>query len=397
MHTVRELNSSAELDQLRLTWRVLWGATRNATYFQTLDWLQIYWRHFGARQRLRVLVVESTEGPLGILPLVVRRQSSVVGNLRELTYPLDYWGSFMGPLGGNPAATLLTGLRHIAQSRRDWDLIDLRWIDTAGSDHGRTPSALHLAGLAGRRTAWTQVALVDLEAGWDAYWQGRRPRLRKNLVRFERHLNRRGPVELVRYRPLGAAVGDDNPRWDLYDQCVELARRSWQGNSREGNTLSHDQVRQFLRDQHLAAVRGGWADIALLYCDGAPVAFQYSYVNDGYVSGLRTGFDPELAVDGVGSVLMARSIADLIERGDRIFDLGPDYLPAKRPWWTRLAPSDRCLHYAAGSPRAQALRLARWAKAQMARRTAAGDDPPGMPTGKREAAPVLCPLGSEDS
>jgi CelD/BcsL family acetyltransferase involved in cellulose biosynthesis len=83
---------------------------------------------------------------------------------------------------------------------------------------------------------------------------------------------------------------------------------------------------------------------------------------------LRIGYDPALAAFGPGNVLWMRLIRDSFERGDRVLDLGPetfhyqtghDSLSYKRFWCNRIQPTVRCLHYSL-SPRAQALRLARW-------------------------------------
>ena len=54
--SIVEINDPLELDSLRLTWKLLLSETRRASFFQSLDWLQTYWNHFGHDQRLRVLV-----------------------------------------------------------------------------------------------------------------------------------------------------------------------------------------------------------------------------------------------------------------------------------------------------------------------------------------------------
>ena len=106
MTRVVEINTLEELAGLRLLWNLLVSQTREATFFQTLDWLECYWAHHAERQRLRVLVVYSGERPIGILPLAVLSESTRLGKLRTLTYPLDGWGTFFGPIGPNPTATL---------------------------------------------------------------------------------------------------------------------------------------------------------------------------------------------------------------------------------------------------------------------------------------------------
>ena len=107
MSHVEEINDIFQLEGYRLLWNALLPQTRNATFFQSFDWLKVYWEHFGVGQRLRVLVVCSEGRPIGILPLVVRREKSRVGPIRVLTYPLHDWGTFYGPIGPNPTATLI--------------------------------------------------------------------------------------------------------------------------------------------------------------------------------------------------------------------------------------------------------------------------------------------------
>ncbi len=153
MPQVEEINQLDDLLRLRLIWNALLHKTPGATFFQSLDWLQVYWRHFAARQRLRVLLVISAGEPIGLLPLVVKREATRIGRLRTLTWPLDGWGTFYGPIGPNPAATLMAGMKHIRQTRRDWDLIDLRWLHP-DHDRGRAANALRMAAFPCQTTSW---------------------------------------------------------------------------------------------------------------------------------------------------------------------------------------------------------------------------------------------------
>lgn len=356
MLRVLEINDLETLSVYRRLWGRFLSQTRGASFFQSFEWLEAYWRHFGATQRLRVLLVYSGDEMLGILPLVVRREATRAGQVRVLTYPLHDWGTFYGPIGPQPAAVLAAGLQHVACTPKDWDLLDLRWIDDERIDHGRSEAALHLAGLPPTAGIWTQSAQVEIKEGWHAFWQSRKPKHRENVRRAERQVARLGHVEFERYRPAGTDAGDADPRWDLYDACESLAARSWQGQSETGTTLSHPQVRAFLRDAHAAAVDSGAADLCLLKIDGRPVAFTYNYAYQGYVYGLRMGYDPEAGGAGAGTVVLARALEDSFARGDAVYDLGPGALGIKRHWTTRLADSRRQTYYRL-TPRAQGLRL----------------------------------------
>lgn len=360
MHSVVEVNQFEDLARYRSAWNGLWLQTRNASFFQSFDWFETYWQHFGEGQRLRALVVGQGCDLIGILPLVVRRERMGIGRLRVLTYPVDDWATFFGPIGPNATATLLAGMRHVRQTARDWDLLDLRWVDEAGCDHGRTPQAMTLAGFAPQKETWGHAPVVEIAGSWDAYWGGRAKKWRHNVSRLQRRLDELGSVRYVRHRPEGLEHGDSDPRWDLYDACVHLAERSWQGSSTTGTTLSHAKVRQFLRDVHEVAARLGCLDLNLLLVDDRPAAFAYNYRHRGLISGLRMGYEPDLSAGGPGSVLQRLILEDTFRRGDTLYDFGPGYLDCKRPWQTCTATSVHYTHYPLSVPRVQLLRLKRW-------------------------------------
>jgi CelD/BcsL family acetyltransferase involved in cellulose biosynthesis len=365
--TVTELRSPAELESIADPWRELLRATPRASFFQTCDWLRCYWRHFGHDQRLRVLVARDGNDVTGILPLAVRRESFRVGSLRVLTYPLQDWGSFYGPIGRDMTAILWAGLRHVLRSKRDWDLVDLRWIDMENADRGRTYQVMRQLGFAPEQSEWAPTARIELRGTWDDYWRSRRRKWRENVRRDQRRLESRGKVTYVRYRP--EEGGGESSR-HLFETCVELARRSWQGSSTTGTTMSHESIRPFLADMHGVAAAAGGLDVNLLYLDGRPIAFAYNYVYEGHVSGLRTGFDADPAYSGAGTVLYLHMIRDSFARGDWLYDLGAHYLDAKKNWLTHVAPTFRCTHYPWSVPRSQLLRLGRWCKSQATGSTA---------------------------
>ena len=365
MCNVVEINRIDELAGYRLTWNALFPKTRNATFFQSFDWFDAYCRHFGASQRMRVLVVCAEGRPIGILPLVIRTERTRVGRVRVLTYPLDDWGTFYGPIGPNPTATLLAGLQHIRQTPRDWDLLDLRWIDDAGCDHGRTPQTMKYVGFQPQQEAWARASVIEINGTWDAYWRSRPKKWRHNVSRCQHRLEELGRIEYVRYRPEGSACGDGDPRWDLYDACVQLAERSWQGSSTTGNTLSHPSVAAYLRDTHRLAAKNGCLDLNLLLVEGRPAAFSYNYFYQGKVFGLRMGYDPALAARGPGTVLLRLLLEDCCRRGDTLYDLGAGYHESKRYWQTSQVTSYHYTHFPISVPRVQLLRLKRWLRSRL--------------------------------
>jgi len=368
MDQVVEINSLQELLEHRADWNRLLEQSPRVDFFHTLDWLEVYLKHFGQKQRLRALMVHEAGELVGILPLIVRPDRTKVGMFRVLTYPLDDWGSFYGPIGPRPMETLRAGLSYIRASRRDWDYLELRWVDSTPEEQGGVAEELDAVNLAGIPRPHVSIPLIDIADGWDAYWASRSGSWRSNCRRNAKKLDKLGYVEKTRFRTDVDCGGDY--RWDLFDACVELSRHSWQGSSTTGTTMCHESIEPFLRDVHIAACRVGCIDVSLLTVDGNPAAFNYNYVYRGRVSGLRLGFHRDFRSVGAGTVLMQWLIQDSCERGDHLIDLLPGSLEAKKRIVTNVETTYRYCHIPFGIGRSQLLRVKRWLDS---RRTAANE------------------------
>ncbi len=361
MTSVREINAIGDLAPYRSAWNELLSQTKNASFFQTLEWLELYWKHYGRDKKLRVLLIMEKDALLGIVPLVVLRDKTRIGPIRFLTYPLSSWGSFYGPIGPSPELILTAALNHIRQTPKDWDVLELRFVDAEGTDGGATERALKTAGLRAYRTTQGEASLIDIPVSWNDFLASKSKNWRKSFRSWERKLGQQGEIQFVRYRPRGEAHGESDPRWDLYDACLAISEKSWQSSSPDGTTLCHPEVREFLRETHAVAVRLGAADIALLLLNGIPLAFGYNYYWNHNLVGLRVGYNHHVTQkSGGGSLLKAYIVRDSCERGDLVYDMGPGSMDIKRQIRTRTATIFRYSHFESLSPRLQLMRLKRW-------------------------------------
>lgn len=355
--------------RLRDDWRRLLSLTPQATFFQSWDWLNVRQRFAPADTEMRILEVEEHGITTGFVPLSLQTESTKLGPVRILALPLDGWGSFYSPIGADPARLLGIAIEYLSQQSKDYDLVDLRPLripgnpppsSATGSREPHSDLAPHTElGL----SHWTSAAMIDLDKTWESYWQSRKvhPNRRRNVERCERRLQELGEIEFVRYRPKGVEHGETDPNWAMFENCVDLAAKSWQSGLVEGNTLSHGSVRDFLRSTHQVAVDAGALDMSLLRLNGEPIAFGYGYHYQGYVDLTRIGFDPQWNKLAPGNALWTRLIRDSFERKDHLIDLGPTCLDYKIFWLTRMEASQRILRYTR-SPRAQLLRISRWLK-----------------------------------
>lgn len=360
MAEVIEVNDIHELGEYRLAWSLLFSQTPDATFFHTFDWLSIYWQQFGHDQKLRVLVVKAGGQVIGIVPLIVKYERHKLGMVRELSYPLDGWGNFFGPIGGNPAATMALAMKHIARTPRDWDRMVLDWVAHDSSDRRRTYRGMELAGLRPTVEPGYETSIIELPKSWDDYLASRSSKCRHELRRRVRRVGEVDGLRYVRYRPRPLREGEGDPGWNLYDMCQEVAAASWQSELEDGNTLSHPEYREFYDDTHAAAARLGMIDINLFTVHDKPVAFNYNYLCEDRVIGMRMGYHPELAPKGAGLALLAMALEDSCRRGDRSYDLGMGDQRYKQRLRTGHRPTQRLTHTPLVAWRSQAVRLGNW-------------------------------------
>lgn len=360
--TVHIVQDAAELPALCGAWHERLACTSAPTFFHTPEWLETYWRHFGRGQQLRLAVVRQADVITALVPLVLRRTRTWLGPVRQLSYPLDYWGSFYGPIGSDPAAALRAVLPQLLTARRDWELLDLRWVAADPHGAGTTAQALDNSGLRVAAQPHALVPLIDLRMGWESFWQSRKGHFRREIQRAERKLLQRGSL---RIEHLVADPGTE-PDWRAFEHCLHITARSHHARAGHGVGMTHPRAAAFFRDLHAVAWRLGAAEINLLYLDDRPLAFNYGLNWQGYVSGLRMAFDAAVP-EGAGQVLLAHTLAESVRRGQHTFDLGPDYLAYKRAWQTHTQTTWRYTYYPLASPTAQALAWGRWLRERIER------------------------------
>ena len=157
---VTELKSLASVQNMTLAWQALYGQTRAASFFQTLDWFSGFCNDHNAAPR--VLRVDAPGQLLGIIPLVHRRVKRSWGVVRMLGYPLPDWGTTCGPLGSNPTAVLLAAFRYLRQQPVDWDVIELAGINRMEVDHRRTLWAMQQTGWSVRETSMNRFGRLRI-------------------------------------------------------------------------------------------------------------------------------------------------------------------------------------------------------------------------------------------
>ncbi|PQO29675.1 GNAT family N-acetyltransferase [Bremerella cremea] len=364
MAKVIEINDIRDLGAYRYFWNQLFAQTPHGTFFQTLDWLETYWHFFGEGKKLCVLLVQVDCQMIGILPLVEQIEYTHAGPVRVLTYPLDAWGPFFGPIGSQPTATLYAGLQYLAGAARSWGMLDFRWIEPE-LDRGRTFTAMRCQTLSPVTLPWKPTYAIELPDDFDEYLETRTSKFRASVRRAIRRVEQAGIVA-ERYRPEIDRTRPFCPNEKLYQECVALAKRTWQGSSTNGTTISHQQTAAYFHECFIKASRLGMLDLMTLRQNERLIAFSYNFHHQGRVLGLRVGYEPDCQQLSPGIAMMGLQIRDSIERGDSIIDLGSDHYDVKARWINRTLESQRVCHYSRYSLQANILRWGHWLKYRQA-------------------------------
>lgn len=353
---VREINQFSELTALRDTWDRLLRLTPRYSFFQTLEWLEAAWGHY-PQQRLRALVVERAGDVMGIVPFCVRTERRRLGSVQVLTYPLDDWSTFYGPISAEPQMAMRAALRHLDATPRDWDLLDLRYVDQAAPEYMTIGETLREQGARFRIRPRMEVRFCQMAGGWEAYCESRSRNWRRQMRRDIEVLEKIGPVELVRYRPAAGGSGRDARTIEVYEICAEIAAKSWQADAASQSTLSSPRVRDLLLEVHCGAAALGMLDTNILTVGGRPVAFNYNYVAEGRTYGLRAGFDPTAELEHCGRILLYKMLEDSFRRGDEEYSFGPGRQAYKDRFATEMRLAYTFRAYSSGSLKS---RLLRW-------------------------------------
>lgn len=307
MAEVVEINAVEHLESIQLRWTSLLYETPGVSFFHTFDWLKLYRRHFGACQRLRVLLVHRHGDVLGILPLVVREETTSAGPGMVLTRPTISPHHACGAIGPNPTATLMASLRHLAGQARDWDRLSLPCIDE--HDRRRTENAMALAGLhACHVQVTTPIVCVDSDSS--EHVAELKQIITDRWQALERQSGFEHGISFERIRSLESSEFEDQKIDSVVEECLSLAQHL-------PNDVCTASTAGLYRDLVATADRAGMLDLNLLRLDGRLIASSLNVYVDGVVQQIGVGQATDPMARHAAAVLALRMVVDSLRRSDR--------------------------------------------------------------------------------
>lgn len=360
---------------LQTEWRALQAQCPQASPYQTWEWNHIWWRHYGARKRLRLLefhVIEAgadrsdngsenkfkagikgrigsesasnSAGKLvGIAPLYTSRHLGTP--LRRLAWvgtgQSDYLDLLVLP---EYAAEVAAALRqHLEDGLRGWDIADLQQLRDDSHLHEQsvptTSPRSSDENLAKRFEAQTQSLLpmepcphLPLPDTWDAVTARLGKKMRSNLGYYDRLLHKT-------FTDANYALADTETLSTGMTALFELHQKRWNARWLPG-VLGGKKVQAFHRDIAACFLERGWLRLHTLAVDGDIRAALYCFAYADRTYYYLGGFAPELSKYSLGTLLTGHAIRHAIAEQHTEFD----FLRGNEPYKYRWLPNERINH-----------------------------------------------------
>jgi CelD/BcsL family acetyltransferase involved in cellulose biosynthesis len=277
------------IEPLREDWARLAADATNI--FATLEWNELWWRHYGRGRDLRIAISRCSDDVEAIVPLFVWSERPV----RILRLLGHGHGDRLGPICEGDPATVAGALRS-ALAAVPHDLFVGDWL-AGDRDWSRA-----LDGRVLRTTGYPILALAG--RSWDELLAGTSGRFRKSIRHSRNRLERR---HAVRFRSTDAVTLNR----DL-DSVFRLHRARF---GRHRGCHFCREYEPFQREFAALALERDWLRLLVLELDGEVVAAEFGFLfHDAYFA-YQGGRDPAWERESVGFVLEVETIRRALEEG----------------------------------------------------------------------------------
>lgn len=322
MRVVR-LDSFAQIHEYGVRWNDLLSISRDNHVFLTLEWLETWWKHFGAKRRLILLTVEDHGKILALAPLMDSTYRFLIARMRVIEFvgsPTSDYQSFI--LVGESASYTRMILDYIKGLA--WDCLELKNIPN-DSETAKELKASSRKPLALEEREMDVCTFVSLPRTFDEYFQSLRKKMRHNLRQRERRLRDKHRLEYRSYSQMNLTLEE------AMETFFTPHQQRWQSRGYEGK-FADPVFKNFHLDVARRFDERGWLRLYFLTLDDEPVATDYCFQYGQKMYSYLSGFNPQYSEYGVGNISALHSIESSIKGGLRECDMLRGVHSYKESW-----------------------------------------------------------------
>lgn len=296
--------------------------------FLTWEWLSRWWRHYGGGRRFLLVTVVDGEKIIAAAPLMSSRYKLLGLGIRKIEFigtPASDYHSFLLTKKEIECGKMM--IRYADRAAMRWDCFELSEIP----EDSQTAGVLRTLSGSSSRFEERTLSLcpyVSLPTNFEDCLQRLSPSFRKNLLRYERKLEREFKVGFEVHNDIETISSAMKILFDLHG-------KRWQSKKQAG-AFGEKKFRDFHLDVGRAFAERGWLALNFLTLDGEPVAAGYDFKYGQKLFYYLSGFDPEFSKYNIGHLRHMYLMRYCIENGLGEYDFLRGDEPYKLRWNTFL-------------------------------------------------------------
>jgi glycosyltransferase involved in cell wall biosynthesis/CelD/BcsL family acetyltransferase involved in cellulose biosynthesis len=335
--TVETIDHAAALAALEPEWTALHERSGARTFATSWEWMSTWWDVFGDGRDLRVLTVRDGARLVGIMPLVRRTVRTNGVPIRQLEWlgtgepEADEVLSEYLDVVSEPGLErrVLTAVWRQLAADSTWDELKLVSIEHDSRTRAHLRDAAGGPAVSIRDTQRNEAVLVRLAGDTKAFASGQSKKLREDLRRHRRLLEREGELRLIRATTL------DELRV-MFPTFKQLHQALWTSRGKPGCFASAAFTRFHQRLSERLWPRGV-VHLHVLMAGEMAVAARYGFQLGERMFEYQSGADPHIDDKiSIGMIAANLCMEEAITRGATWYDLGEGPRPYKLRWQHQL-------------------------------------------------------------
>ncbi len=309
----------ADLESVRGIWEAVYEATPNAGPFMTWDYMAIWWRHFGRRSSLQILVATHQDGHRVLLPLMCKRLQ-----WKWLATP----GSDYVALLYNSPDNLDEGLAACAKylRKRLWAKLSLSYLRPADAE--RLIKAFE--GCPSRTDESTGCPYIEIQGrSWSEYLASLSHSRRGDMRAVERKLEKENLP--VRYE----TTRDPQRIAALFPTMKDITAHS---HIPVKKALFEGTRGAFLLTLLQSFAVREWLYVKIIYLAEKPTSYTVCWTMHGRTGYWMAAYDEAYNRYSLGKLLLFHLLKTSFESEDQVFDMMQGLQHYKLLWTDQVQP-----------------------------------------------------------
>jgi len=317
-----------EFQALKNRWNDCLNESLDNYVFSTWEWLSAWWKHFGERKRLIILLIEDKNKIFAIAPFVYSSHNFLgFGNLKNISFLGSPQSDYATFILKEKKVKFLELFFDYLNAHIDWDYLDLQNIpeSTASADLLREIS------LKKQFKHWEEsesdlCPYLPLPNSMDVLMNGLGRSMRRNLRRYLRKLKEKYRVELKKYNEIGSVK-------EAMKTFICLHQNRWKSKGELG-AFNNPSFRNFHIDVAKCFAEKGWLGLYFLTANDEPISAEYNFEYNQKSYNYLPGWDDEYSQYRIGSLTQMHIIENCIRKGLKEYDMMRGNEPYKSEWTT---------------------------------------------------------------